>query len=110
MEANNQYKKKHITDLSQGKQDKIIDRLKWIKANNLLSIITSVALPYIVFFVLILGFTTGAYNFAFWHPLPFIAYFAAIYFGMLRDFTKKHTIIYFSVVGVLSLLYFTVLL
>ncbi len=96
--------------VSEKKRLRIIDKVKWEKTNNIVSIITTVMLPFILFFILAVALTGGNYTFSFWHPLPIIAYFVAIYFSLLRDFSVKHLVTYFSVVVLFSAFFFVVML
>ncbi len=89
---------------------RVKDKTKWFEANNIVSIIVTVILPFILFFVLNFALTTGAYTFAFWHPILFLAYFAAIFFGLIKDFKVPQLVSYFAVVLVLGVLFFTVIL
>ncbi len=106
--ADDDEKKKDISTVNPVQRKIIVERVKWQKANNIISIATTFLLPFIVFFVVALALTAGAYSFAFWHPLLFIPYFGIAYAALLLDFKKAHTIIYFSSVVVFSILFFFV--
>ncbi len=108
-ETEDDAKKKEILDLPPAKRKIIIDRVKWQKANNAISVATTFVFPFLIFFMVMLAITAGVYSFAFWHPLLFIPYFLAIYFTLLKDFSKPHTITYFVLVVVFSILYFILL-